>query len=247
MKKRIIFWFIIFVISGIIPNLAQQSTGVYEYPIKPGSDEWKAFTTHGDMINSCQIPSSILQSMSTIDLIETCLTYPLFGDMFLHDHFQKGFDAVSAHFNGLQELLKRKDAGNFLLEKYKGMDPNALDQTWSSLQKGEYAANFYFVEILLAQEVILKKLQKIQKESLLNECIRKAQEKQKYPEVFGMLSFENIGLIAGRIMLIENFEPLIQKIETDEHIKWFLQNGPIPSQSLIDELLTLADQYLNKK
>lgn len=246
MQKTIIFWSIIFLIIGIIPYYAQQRTGAYEYPIKPGSNQWKAFTTHIDMVNSCQIPNTILQGMSTIDLVETCLDYPLYGDMYAYNLLQNGFEVVTANFNGLQELLKRKDASTILLERYKEMNPEAFDQNWSLLKKGEYAAKFYFIEILIAQEAILSNLQTIQRKTLLKECIRKAQKKEKYPEVYGMLSFGNIGLIAGRIMWNEEFVPLIERTENDEKIKMFLQHAFTPDGVLVEEIFNSAVQYLNE-
>jgi len=39
------------------------------------------------------------------------LNYPLFLDALAYNWPQEGFNAVSGQFNGLQELLKRKDAG----------------------------------------------------------------------------------------------------------------------------------------
>jgi hypothetical protein len=228
-------------------SFAQQSSGVYEYPVKPGSDQWKTFTTHTEMINSCQIPNTILQKMSTGDLVETCLNYPLYMDMFAYNQLQNGFDVVTAHFNGLQVFLNREDAGTVLLEKYKKMDPEAFDQNLSLIKKGEYAAKFYYVEILIAQETILSNLQPIQRKLLLEECIRKFKEKEKYPEVYDALSYRNILLIAGRIMAIEKFDPLINKTEIDKRLKVFLQNGFTPDANIVKELFNLAVQYLNQK
>jgi hypothetical protein len=165
--------------------------------------------------------------------------------MFAFNQLQMGFESVARNFNGLQELLKREDAGETLLKKYKEMNPNAFDQNWSLLEKGKYAAKFYFLEILIAQESVLINLQHIQKESLLNECIQKAQEKEKYPEVYNAMSYRNIGLIAGRIMQIEKFEPLIQRTEADEKLKMFLQVGSMSDTILVKELLNYAHQYLN--
>lgn len=33
----------------------------YEYPVKPGTDGWKAFTNHDEMLEACQIPESTLR------------------------------------------------------------------------------------------------------------------------------------------------------------------------------------------
>lgn len=64
---------------AVVPLHAQKSNGAYNYPIKPGTSEWKTLTSHDQMQRVCQIPDATLKSMSTTDLIETCLNYPLFG------------------------------------------------------------------------------------------------------------------------------------------------------------------------
>jgi hypothetical protein len=132
-------------------------SGVYDYPVKPGTAEWKALGSHVEMLKVCQIPDSNLTRMSTADLLETVLNYPLFLDALAYNWPQQGFDAVSGQFNGLQELLKRPDAGTVLLAKYKAMDPKALGQDWTDLQKGGYAFKFMYIEMLLAQPTIINR------------------------------------------------------------------------------------------
>lgn len=234
------------IILSVVLLHAQQSSGVYDYPIKPGTSEWKALKTHQQMANICQIPEAILHSMSTKDLIETCLSYPLYSDMFFYDAIQVGFQAVTDHFNGLQELLKRNDAGTILLEKYKRMDP-AFDHNWSRAKRSKFILNFRSIEILLAQEVVLSKLQATQKRSLIEECIRKSNEKANTLKAYGIFDQSGIALIAGRIMKIEKYIPLIQNMEGDERSKNFLQSGSMADSTLVKELLNHASQYLIKK
>jgi hypothetical protein len=222
-------------------------SSVYDYPIKPGTVEWKEFITHEQMVNACQIPLPVLKSMDTKELIETCLSYPLFGDIYAYDKIQQGFEAVSSHFNGIQELLQRKDAGALLIHKYKGMDPSAFDLNWSLEKRNNHIANFCYIEILIAQEEILLNLHKNQKQALLQDCILKTQEKVKYPEVYGMISLRNVCLITGRILLTEKFEPILSKSTKDDKLQTFLENGYLPDVSLVEELLSLAIQYLNVK
>ena len=77
-------------------------------PHKPGTEAWQALSTHEDMLKACQIPAEILKTVSTEELIELCLAYPLLGDIFAYNGIQEGISKVSARFNGLQELFKRK-------------------------------------------------------------------------------------------------------------------------------------------
>ncbi len=233
-------------ILTVVPVAAQQVSGAYDYPVKPETSGWKALKSHDDMQRVCQIPETILRNMSTADLAETCLNYPLYGDMFAFDEFQKGFESVTSGFNGLQELLERNDAGIKLYEEYRQMDPEAFGRDWPTVKKGEYAAKFYEVEILLAQEQILANFQRELRTLLIRECIRKAQAKSKYPEIYGILSFSNLALVTGRIMVNENYVPFAQKVAENKRLRSFLQDASFPDSNLVNEILDQATLYVNE-
>jgi len=169
---------------------AASANDAYDYPIKPGTEEWKAFETHDAMLKACQIPESTLKSMSTKGLVETVLEYPLFGDIMAYDSIQQGFEAVASRFNGLSELLNRKDAGTELLAIYSKMNPQDIEENWGDIQKGAYAVSIANVEILLAQNKILDNLNKIQLENLIVEARLKYTAKQQ-SEIYGQLSLDS--------------------------------------------------------
>ncbi len=56
-------------------QLFAQTTS-WDYPVKPGSAEWAAFSSRDEMRFACEIPSDILSSVSTETLVELCLNYP---------------------------------------------------------------------------------------------------------------------------------------------------------------------------
>ena len=95
MKKQL-FYLLVSVIVGIIlsimansvnyfekntPNHSNQEAYTifepYDYPIRPGSDEWNNISTNSEMIAACAIPEDILHEMSTDALLATILDYPL--------------------------------------------------------------------------------------------------------------------------------------------------------------------------
>lgn len=73
------------------------------------------------MTEAAQIPEYILNQMSTEDLVEAMLIYPLRVDLITWNTYEQGFDAVSSYFNGLQELLIREDGAQKLLEKMQSI------------------------------------------------------------------------------------------------------------------------------
>jgi hypothetical protein len=86
----------------------------YDYPIVPGTDEWSTLTTHDQMVQSCQIPEDILETIPTASLVDSVLNYPLLADMFLFNDFQQGFEVIYNQFNGIKELFTREDVGTVL-------------------------------------------------------------------------------------------------------------------------------------
>ena len=82
MKKTVTFVWSIFLLVFISIDMNAQSIKSWDYPIKPGTEAWQALSTHEDMLKACQIPAEILKTVSTEELIELCLAYPLLGDIF---------------------------------------------------------------------------------------------------------------------------------------------------------------------
>src|SRR5690625_4039877 len=76
----------------------------YEYPIKPGTPEWKELN-YREHMESLQVPEEILRNLTTEALIETVLGYPFIVNTFLFNTYGEGFNAILSDFNGLQELV----------------------------------------------------------------------------------------------------------------------------------------------
>jgi len=237
----------ILVALSAVSLIAQERSTPYDYPVKPGTKEWEAFTSRDQKQEACQIPQSILSSMSTPDLLETCLSYPLYGDIMAYDRVQEGFDYVESGFNGLQELLKRNDVGAALIEKYEMMDPDAIDSTWTSVKKGNYSLKFFFIEILLAQDEVINNLSKNERIQLLRESQKKLAAKQKKPEVYGCMGLKNNVLLMGRIMLREDYAPFVQLVTKDTKLSGILKNAAPISKEYMKEIVKYTEEYLKQK
>lgn len=106
------------------------------------------------MLKACQIPAEILKTVSTEELIELCLAYPLLGDIFAYNGIQEGISKVSARFNGLQELFKRKDNASLLFEKMKKQELLKAG-VLTSIEIGNEISRQMVIEALLSNETIL--------------------------------------------------------------------------------------------
>lgn len=159
------------------------TVSAYNYPIKPGTDEWKNLANHEQKLRVCQIPDDVLHNMSTEALVDTVLNYPLLVDMSVFDTYQKGFEIVSNQFNGISELSKRKDAGSKLLAKYKKMKV-ADSVTRNSLALDSNITNTKNIEILLGQNVFIDQLSSTELKDLKKEAQKKYLKKSSYSDIY---------------------------------------------------------------
>jgi hypothetical protein len=225
---------------SVVTLFSQQVSGPYEFPIKPGSEEWKAFTTINQMVEACQIPQSLLRSMTTADLLETCLEYPIYIDLLAFDNKQRGFEHITAGFNGLQELLKRNDVGTAAVEKYRTLDPDAVDDA----TKWHYSKQFFYLEILLAQDTVITKLSKNERIQLLNEAHNKFLMKGRHQDKFSPIVFTSNALLMGRIMVKDNYMPFVQEISQNKRLKKGLLDASLNHKDDIIQIIRHAEQRL---
>ncbi|HMN17975.1 MAG TPA: hypothetical protein PKD03_10175 [Ignavibacteriaceae bacterium] len=137
MKKYIILDLLMVVLLFSNQTFSQTNSSGYDYPIKPGTQEWKNLKNHGEMIEACQIPSPALDKMSTKSLIESCLNYPLFIDIFAFNNFQAGFERVFKSSNVFQELYKRKNVAVELLNYYRALKIEDPNPKWTPIELGD--------------------------------------------------------------------------------------------------------------
>lgn len=107
MKKCFLF----VAIACVLSVLSQAQ--VYNFPVRPGTETWSNLVTEEDRFSAMQIPEDQLVSMSTQDLVITCMNYPAWLYFTAFNNPQDGIDINIHNFNGLQELMKRADAHLF--------------------------------------------------------------------------------------------------------------------------------------
>jgi|GEM_PF-2295028 len=131
-KISLAFFFSVFILFSCNKNESDSDTGTihfpdenelsWNYPILPGSAQWKAFQSYKEKADACQIPQNIMTSLSTEELLVLCLKYPLLMDIGAFNFFADGYAAWETNFNGIRELYQRKDAPTVLLAWYKQLN-----------------------------------------------------------------------------------------------------------------------------
>ena len=125
----------------------------WDYPVKPGTEEWEQLSTIQEARDACQIPEDVLSSLSTEDLMQICMQYPFFKFIYMSSTFDGGLEHTFDSFNGLRELFRRDDALKELMKQYRCRIQN-WDFFWngkaSDVEKGWYDLDLRCLEILLS-------------------------------------------------------------------------------------------------
>jgi hypothetical protein len=239
-KKMIPFCFLIFT---LITVHAQKIDVPYNYPVKPGSESWRKFNSQAEMISACQIPEDVLSQLSTRALVETCLNYPLFPQLFAYNNLQDGFNRFASKFNGFKELFLRKDAPSILLERYKKMDPSGYSQTWPSVRKGEFIYSYLFIEILLAQDQIISKLTPNGKKELARETVKKFDTKVKEKELFGLIGLSHTSFVMSKTLSQEKNAAYKTLHDQNPNVARFQETAQIVDMETLFGIRNLTESY----
>lgn len=214
----------------------------YDYPVKPGTDEWKTLSGHPGMVEVCQIPTSVLRRLSTDGLIETVLNYPLIFDVWAHNTPQQGISAVINQFNGLQELLIRHDSGTKLLAKYTSMDIESIRKDLSDLELIDYYNKIKIVEMVIAQQPIVSSLSTNQLGELVVQALAKAKQEQQ-EDVFPVsYDVQITAWLICRALKQANYGPFLEKFNKDNDLQIFVATGFLYNN--YDKLFELANRFI---
>ena len=95
---------------------------------------WKTFQTLEEMQSACQIPDDVLPNLSTEELVQICMNYPLFGNFSAYNDELVGIKKVMDGFNGFTELKKRTDAAEKLLDLYENVNVATLNSDKENIE-----------------------------------------------------------------------------------------------------------------
>lgn len=184
----------------------------YEFPIRIGQPAWKNFKSGQEMLLGCQMPSDLVHKMTTKALCETCLEYPLAFDYIYANDEKTAVPFFIENFNGLNELSKREDFFNYLLESYTDA---AYDPDYSILSLSNKGSIFYigYIELIFTTEEFFKHIDKEGLAKLLKVSMDKYTYEVENNEAFGTIAIRRTMMLAGKCILTSN-ENLTSKDRT---------------------------------
>jgi len=227
----------------LVFNLLNAQTVKWDYPVKPGTPEWSAFLTHDEMLNACLIPSEILNTLSTEELVILCLNYPIRFDFYAYTSLNEGLKKVVSNFNGLQELSKRKDNVEFLLNRLKSIELEKLPfGILSQTEIGEVIVGLTLTELFLSQESVLENATPGQLKEIASIALKNTLLKESHPQLYSQHSVE-----ASTYLLCIGLAKLNNGVVTSSNVESFLSSGTFIGSSkseIIGELIQIFSKTL---
>ncbi len=220
---------------------AQKVEGLFA--VKPGTEAWRKFQNHGEMVASAQLPDATIKGMSTQELLDACLSYPLLGDMMAYNSPRQGFQAVVGQFNGFKELLARADVGTVALDKYRSVDAMAVSADPENAALPNFVTTLAAFEHILAQPRVIDSLTPAQKQILIAETTRKLHQKleEGNAESYGGLSLEATSLVAARVLAQVPTTEFSSALRDREDLSHFVAGDLAVSPHLVELILKQGD------
>lgn len=204
---------------------------------------WQTFQSFEEMQIACQVPDDVLKSMSTDNLIQTCMNYPLFGNYVAYNNQLDGINSVLSGFNGFAELQKRENAADRLIAYYEGVDIGKIAEsvTAHSTMKNELSIlHIGYLELILSSELIPSLYMEPNMSRLEKARYKKFEEKLQYSTVYSLETLKKSLLLGAQIKL----KSKVVNIEEKTILSRFVEMG--------GEVNTLEDytkvsQIINKE
>lgn len=99
-----------------------------------------------DLRDPYQLSEDELTTLSTEELAKIVLAYPYLIDIYAFDSVHEGLQVVRSRYNGLDELLSREDAAEYLTQLY------SEDSDEISARSVIFDFDVEYLEVILAQE-----------------------------------------------------------------------------------------------
>ena len=234
MKKKFIFLSFLLLLSFTVHS---QERILWDFPIKPETEEWKKLESNKAKVEACQIPEHVLRDISTSDLMTLCLQYPLLYDVFAFNNINSGLRKLFSDFNGIRELSKRESAINNLIEQYLAevrSFPEYLNKG-SNFDIGYSVARISILEVLLSYSDFHNSIPKESQKRILENLLFGYREKIKYPEYFQGNGFAT-NLFSRAHIIIKIDTALSEKIEKGNQSILFSGMADVDLINAIDSL-----------
>ena len=229
-----------FLFSNIVN--AQQSVS-WNYPVKPGMDEWNNLETEQQRIAVLQVPEEVLEKSSPEEVVGLCITLPSFFIFYAFDTPQDGYDILFSRYNIFSHMLSRKDVGSSLIAAYKDADLSGFRTLPYSNEF--WTVKLYYLELLLSQKQILQSLTPNEKFELIKEARKKFVEKLTNESFSYLIDLLFSVRIMASILYVEQYPEFMVSLKNEAIIPFIETGSVFEDVPPIDEIFRITDNYIN--
>jgi len=191
---------------------------------------------------SCQIPTCLLEKMTTQAVIQALWEHPAhFGQfVFSSDNYQQAFEAYVANTNAYMELVSRKDAGEALYQRLLLVDP---------LTPVLYESQF--LEFWISQHVFLSQLNDEQKRNIVDIVLKNDGRRVTldYYDAYNAVR-PAAWAIVGRTMTSIGYSPFVEAMNGNEELKRFVEQTGLNNNGINysrNDIVPITIAYYSKK
>ncbi|MDD4427163.1 MAG: hypothetical protein PHG64_02060 [Paludibacter sp.] len=189
--------------------------GSYYYPVLPGMEKWKSFSSTQEMIDACQVPITILKKQTTQAVFQALWEYPFFFEItYRHNHYQQDFETVFSNTNAYKEFLTRKDAGQCLYSRLLLVNPI-------------YVIYSRGLELFMSQPVFLQPLSIDSKKKIIDLSFKNDSLRQAANQYGEDVSREITWLLVGRTLFYSDYKPFVDLTNQNSQLMTFLESSTI--------------------
>jgi hypothetical protein len=181
-----------------------------------------------------QIPDGELKAMPTRKLIEAYLDCRFTRNLFIYSDIESYYEQLFMGFNGARELVERNDVVEELIKYYAEMDPFDSNVSGAGVP---IRFQVRFVEYLIGNPQIFKKVTDGQLRALLAELMKQVRKKSVSPSADDNLE-SSIYAIAQVLRSPSGGKEL--ELAQIENSDFLLRTGRIPDERLAERVFDLA-------
>ncbi len=174
--------------------------GNYTYPMTPYKEEWVQLDIL-ERRESCNMPQELVDMLTTEELVNAALDYPLKMDYIGFSSPEKGLEHLKGSSNVYRELFEREDIIENLLKAYRELQVDydlLVSETVSNpWEKSGYAKEL-ILQLLIGCDEIFDQLTEAQMEELLTIVDERYAAKQGTGDDFTMAWSRNNPFLLGR-------------------------------------------------
>lgn len=236
----LLFCFLFFVLGCKKKECEEPINQAYAYPVEAAKGK-----PSEERIEMFKIPDQVLHCLSTKALIGSCLGYPEFGLIWVYNSLQQGFDQVSSRCNGFDELWQRGDKFQVIYSLYQQKNPDRGNwDSYTDLENGLYLFDIIYVELVLSQYEILHDLSIPEQTELFQLTLDNQKKKVDFIKYWGPVGMQTTIATLGRMMYLDNYEPLVQEYNNNENMFLAVAYVQILDYDIVNKIMSLSEDYL---